>query len=142
MAAQSKMQRNVQRLIEERDRLRAELATFTAAMTGRIAGIESAIFLLQHEDDEPAAPERNKSSRGEAKTLLLDLLRDVGTSGLNAAIAEQIAQRRGLVLKLGTAASNLSRLKADGVIVHDGNRYRLPEFARQPGFAVVNGTES
>jgi len=142
MAALSKMQKNVQKLIDERDRLRAELSAFTATMTGRIAGLESAISLLQRDDGEPEPQDGAKSGRGEAKTLLLDLLREVGTSGLNAAIAEQIAKRRGIVLKRGTAASNLSRLKADGVVAHDGDKYRLPEFARQPGFVVVPGIGS
>ncbi len=53
MAAMSRMQKNVQRLIDERDRLRAELAAFTATITGRISGLESAIALLQHDGDEP-----------------------------------------------------------------------------------------
>ncbi|HEY1796663.1 MAG TPA: hypothetical protein VGG57_11145 [Stellaceae bacterium] len=137
MAALTKMQKNVQKLIDERDRLRRELAEFTSVMTGRIAGLEMAISLLQHDGDEPLPLAEGKSGRGEAKTLLLDLLREVGTQGLNAAIAEQIAIRRGIVLKRGTAASNLSRLKADNVVVHDGERYRLPEFARQSGLVVV-----
>jgi hypothetical protein len=131
MAAASKMQKNIQRLIDERDKLRRELADFTVGMTGRIAGLERAIALLQQDDDDPSSPDDEKAGRGEAKGLLLDLLREVGTTGLNAAMAEEIAQRRGLVLKRGTAASNLSRLKADGVVVHDGDRYRLPEFARR-----------
>lgn len=132
MAATSKMQKSIQKLIDERDKLRRQLHEFTATMTGRIAGIESAIALLQHDSDEPTPPDDDKAGRGEAKSLLLDLLREVGTTGLNAAMAEEIAQRRGLVLKRGTAASNLSRLKSDGVVVHDGDRYRLPEFARRP----------
>jgi hypothetical protein len=41
-----------------------------------------------------------------------------------------MAAKRGVDLKRGTAASNLSRLKTDGALVHDGQRYRLPEFSR------------
>ena len=130
MAAMSRMQKNVQRLIDERDRLRAELAAFTATMTGRIFGLESAIALLQNDGDEPTSPDGEKAGRGEAKTLLLDLLREAGTTGLNAAVAEQLARNCGAILKRGTAASNLSRLKADGVVVYDGDRYRLPEFTK------------
>jgi hypothetical protein len=130
MAGLRKMQKSIQPLLEERDRLRAELAAITQRMNGEIAGLEKAISLLQR-DDGDAIGDAPKTARGGAKTLLLDLLREVGTSGLNATIAEEIAKRRGEVLKRGTAASNLSRLKADGVVVHDGDRYRLPEFARQ-----------
>ena len=134
MATQRKaMKRSIQKLIDERDRLRSELAAYTATITGRIAGLETAIALLQKDDGEDGTDNAPaKAARGEAKTLLLDLLREVGTTGLNAAIAEEIAKRRGILLKRETAASNLSRLKADGVVLHDGERYRLPEFARQP----------
>ena len=137
MAATSKMQKNIQKLIDERNRLHRELAAFTATMTGRIAGLDSAIALLQNEGDEPITPNGGKVGRGEAKTQLLDLLREVESSGLNAAMAEEIAKSKGFVLKRSTAASNLSRLKKDGVVVHDGDRYRLPEYARQHG-ALVN----
>ena len=67
-----------------------------------------AIALLQHDGDEPTSPDGEKAGRGEAKTLLLDLLREAGTTGLNAAIAEQLAKHRGAILKRGTAASNLA----------------------------------
>lgn len=131
MAATSKMQKNIQRLIDERNRLQRQLAEFTATMTGRIAGLDSAIKLLQNDgEDDPTTPDGEKAGRGEAKTQLLDLLREVESTGLNAAMAEEIARNKGFVLKRSTAASNLSRLKKDGVVVHDGDRYRLPEFAR------------
>jgi hypothetical protein len=128
MAALRKMQKNIQPLIEERDRLRVELAAFTQRMNGEIAGLEKAISLLQHEDGD--APPTERVTRGSAKSLLLDLLREVGTTGLNATIAEQLATRRGGVLKRGTAASSLSRLSSDGVVIYDGDKYRLKEFAK------------
>lgn len=138
MAAIRKMPKNVQKLIHERDRLRAELAT----LTGKIAGIETAISLMLDDEDQASPADGGKSGRGEAKTLLLALLEETGATGLNASIAEDMAKRRGVTLKRGTAASNLSRLKADGVVVHDKDRYRLPKFVRQPGLAIVSGTIS
>jgi hypothetical protein len=144
MSVQRKqMQKNIQRLVEERDRLQAEFRDVAAAMRGRIAGLETAIAILQKDaDDNPADPNPGKPARGEAKTVLIDLLREQGTSGLNATIAADIAKQRGIPLKRETAASNLSRLKKDGVVVHDGERYRLPEFARPPGLVVVPGMAS
>ncbi len=79
MATQRKaMQRNIQKLIDERDRLRSELAAYTATLTGRIAGLETAIAFLQKDDGEDADSAPTKAGRGEAKTLLLDLLREAG----------------------------------------------------------------
>jgi hypothetical protein len=131
MAAPRKMQKNIQLLIAERDALRMQLNSFTATMKGRIEGIERAIALLQHFDNaESGEADSTKSGRGEAKALLIDLLREVGSSGLNATMAEDIAKRRGKVLKRGTAASNLSRLKQDGIVLYDQDRYRLKEFVR------------
>lgn len=143
MATQRKaMKKNIQKLIDERDKLRFELASMTATYQGRIGGIEMAIALLQKDDDDSPDGDPTQTGRGEAKALLLDLLREVGTTGLNATTAEEIAKRRGVTLKRATAASNLSRLKKDGVVVHDGERYRLPEFARPVTLAVIPGMAS
>jgi hypothetical protein len=131
MAAPRKMQKNIQLLLAERDALRVQLREFTATMTGRIEGIERAISVLQQYDNDETgnvADGDAKQGRGEAKALLLDLLREVGASGLNATMAEDIAKRRGKVLKRGTAASNLSRLKQDGIVLYDRDRYHLKEF--------------
>jgi hypothetical protein len=121
-----------QRLLEERDRLLQELE----ALKHRIGGLELAMSLLEKEDDDQSD---ETSGRGKAKELLLDLLREVGTTGLNANIAAQIALRRGKKLARGTAASTLSRLKADGIVSHENDRYRLVEFAR-PTRVVSGGT--
>lgn len=130
-----KMRESVQRLIDERTRLLIEIE----ALKNKIAGIELAISLLQQGDSDIAPEARDTSKRGNAKTLILDLLREVGTTGLNANTAVEIAARRGVVLQRGTAASNLSRLKADEIVIYDGDKYRLPEFTRQPGLAIVAG---
>jgi hypothetical protein len=124
-----KMKANVQRLLDERDRLMDE----SDALQNRIAGLELAISLLAKDDGE--SPATATSGRGKAKELLLDLLKEVGTTGLNASSAVEIAARRGVTLARGTAASNLSRMKKDGVVTYDGERYRLPEFSRSK---VVN----
>lgn len=122
----NKMQDAIDKLIAERTRL-----------LGEVAGIDRAITLLQADTTENSPP-----ARGNAKTLLIDLLREVQFNGLNATIAEEMAKKRGKILKRGTAGSNLSRMKADEVVTYDGNRYRLPEFTRQPPLAVVGGKGS
>ena len=104
-------------------------------LMGELAAIDRTIaYLIQSETDPASMPER-----GSAKTLLLDLLREVKYDGLNAEVAWSMAKKRGMTLKRGTAGSNLSRMKADGVVTYDGDRYRLPEFTRQPPLEVVAG---
>lgn len=125
--------KNVQRLIDERDKLVDDME----ALKHRIGGLELAISLLEKDDDGQA--ENGTSGRGKAKELLLDLLKEAGTTGLNATTAVEIAARRGKKLQRGTAASTLSRLKTDGVVLHEHDRYRLVEFAR-PKIAAVSGS--
>jgi hypothetical protein len=123
---------SVRRLIEERDRLLAEIA----ALQNQVTGLERAISLLDHE-----AP-RDGETGGKApqvKSLILSLLKEVGTTGLVLETAMDMAQRRGQKLNRGTVASTLSRLKREGAILHDGQRYRLPEFSR-PSLVSNGGT--
>jgi hypothetical protein len=98
------------------------------AIKNQITGLELAISVIDRDDEASSSGER--AGRGTVKTLLLTLLREAGTTGLNATTAHEMAIRRGLKLARGTAASNLSRMKGDKVVVYDGERYRLPEFAK------------
>jgi hypothetical protein len=133
MAPRGKMKANVQRLLEERDRLLQQIE----ALKQTVGGLELAISLLEKEDNDQ--PHKGTSGRGKAKEVLLDLLKEVGTTGLNASSAVEIAARRGVKLARGTAASTLSRLKADGVVIHEHDRYRLVEFSRPKPVVNVTG---
>jgi hypothetical protein len=130
-------------LMRERDRLIDQwgrLNDQAEAVSNKIQGLELAISIIQKGDGgaddadaEVAKPATN------VKALLLDLAREAKAEGLNANISVKMAAKRGVALKRGTAASNLSRLKTDGALVHDGQRYKLPEFARPKssgGFSV------
>jgi hypothetical protein len=108
-------------------------------LQGELTGIEKAITLAEHPF---AAAPLERPQRGNAKTLLIDLLQEVKEGGLNASLAEQLAAQRGKVLKRGTAGSNLSRMKADGVVNYDGDKYRLPQYTRAPLLAVAGGKVS
>jgi hypothetical protein len=130
--AKAKMKETIAKLTRERDRLLEE----SKALNNKIAGVELSISVLLREDEQQSVSDT--SQRGAAKTVLLDLLREVGGTGLNAATAVELAARRGVKLDRGTAASNLSRMKKDEVVVHDGDRYRLPEFTRQPALSIVS----
>jgi hypothetical protein len=130
------MKHHVEKLTKERDRLLIE----QEALRNKIMGVELSIATLLKEDGQQSLTDTSK--RGNAKTILLDLLREAAGAGLNGTIAAEMAEKRGVKLARGTAASTLSRMKADKAITYDGQRYRLPEFARQPTLAIVGGKGS
>ena len=122
--ASPKMKANIKMLVVERDRLLDQME----ALKHKISGLELAISLIDRDDSQQPATDTSK--RGNAKGLLLDLLKEAGTTGLTSSSAVEIAGRRGVKLERGTAASNLSRMKADNIVVYDGTTYRLAEFMR------------
>lgn len=126
-----KAKENVKTLIEERDKLLREMD----ALKNKIAGLELAITLIQKGGEAVANVIGTAPPRGGTKTILLDLLRQAGTTGLNATSAVEMAARQGITLDRGTVASSLSRMKADQVVNYENERYRLPEFNR-PGMTI------
>jgi hypothetical protein len=130
-----KAKANVKTLMEERDRLLREMD----ALKNKIAGLELAISLIQKGGEQATGEPRQ---RGTTKATLLGLLREVGTTGLTATSAVEMAARRNITLERNTAASNLSRMKADKLVVYDGDKYRLPEFARPPITVVTGGAKA
>ncbi len=124
-----------QRLLAERDRLLKE----RDALDNQIAGLERAIALVVGDEELPAATTRSK--RTSTKSFVLSLLDEVGTTGLNAAIAVDLANRRGVRIERGSVSSLLSRFKADGVVAFDGERYRLPKYASKPNLSTIEEGE-
>ena len=115
------------RLLEERDRLLAEIE----ALRNRVQGLEIAIALVDGEDipREETRKARNSGTKGA----ILDLLMEAGTTGLNAANAIEIAGRRGQHLDRQSVSSLLSRLKRDKVVVYEDDRYKLIQFSKERG---------
>lgn len=133
------MKATLKPLLAERDRLIDQVSRLyeqAEAARNKLDGLELAIKLLEKGQVEELPSEAKPASN--IKVLLLDLAREVKADGLNANIAVQLAAKRGINLKRGTAASNLSRLKTDNALVHDGDRYRLPEFARRPTRVILD----
>lgn len=112
----------------QRDRLLAEIE----ALKNKVAGLELALSLLggDQKSEEAAKPDR---SRGGLRQVLTDLLREAGTTGLNAASAVEVAERRGMHLDKQSVSSTLSRMKAEGSVHYNGERYRLTQFANLDG---------
>jgi len=131
-----KNQEMKRRLLDERDMLLRQ----REAIDNQIAGLERAIALVG--DDATQSPQQRPIGTGKrtaTKAIVLDLLRDVGTTGLNAQVAVDLANKRGVTLDRASVSSLLSRLKADGIVAFDGDKYRLNEFApnRSPDDATV-----
>ena len=75
---------------------------------------------------------RRRHPRGAVKGVLLQLLEETGTDGLNARLAVAMAAARGIDVDRTTLSSLLSRLKADDIVAHDGYRYRLRVNEKRP----------
>ena len=109
--------------IEDRER---ELA----ALKSELAGFQRAYNAIKGRPAErgsiipPLRPPRSN-----VKQTVLDLLHQQGAAGLNASTAVELAAKRNESIQQSTVSSLLSRFKADGVAVYDGNVYRLKEFA-------------
>lgn len=131
----SKVPASMKKLIAQRDLLLKEMD----ALRNKIAGLEMAIALVGG-NDEPTENSRRRSS-ASVKAVLLDLLTEVGTTGLTAAEAVELANRRGKTLNINSVSSTLSRFKGDGAVVRDGDRYTLKEYVREPLQPVANVVE-
>lgn len=126
----AKVSANMQKLIDQRDVLLREIE----ALRNKVAGLEMAIALM----DGAAQPSNGTTkSAASVKNVLLDLLNEVGTTGLSAAGAVELANRRGITLNQNSVSSTLSRFKQDNVVVYDGERYRLSKFVAESRAAQV-----
>jgi hypothetical protein len=109
---------NMKRLLEERDRLAAEIE----ALKHRLAGLNHAIELLSGEPIPHASAGDRR--RGNVKSTVLGLMQEFSTNGLSASETVEIAARRGIQLDRASVSSLLSRLKREGTLTYDGAKYR------------------
>jgi hypothetical protein len=119
---------DMQRLLDQRDQLLREIE----ALRHKVAGIEMAIALLDNSGDAKSAPRSSRS----VKAVVLDLLKEMGTTGLNTLTVVEMANRRGITLNAASVGSTLSRFKRDGIVTLHGDRYRLREYD-QPTDTIV-----
>lgn len=116
---------NMKALIDQRDKLLIEFD----ALRNKIVGLEMAISILESGSPTTKVEPKSTSRRTGVKGFVLDLLKERGTGGLNAAIAVEISHKRGVLMDRGSVSSLLSRLKQDNVVTYDGHIYRLHEFS-------------
>ena len=119
-ARKAEMQRKL--IEQQRDKLLGEIE----ALKHKVSGLEMALSYFGAEDS--AESSRGEKTRGGLKQTLTELLRETGTTGLNATTAVEIAERRGIHLDRQSVSSTLSRMKAEGLVDYSGERYRLIQF--------------
>lgn len=123
---------NMKLLFERREQYRLE---FEAAKA-RLETIEGLIRQMSGE----AVPDvviDVRPRRGGLKEIILELCEEAGEAGLSTAEVVTIAkEKRGITLQPPSVSSTFSRFKADGVLMYDGQRYRLKKFAGPRSAAV------
>jgi hypothetical protein len=117
----------LQKLHQTRAQMEAELE----ALKNKLAGVRLAIDVLEGNDADDDADDSGRARRGAVKEALYALLKECGKTGLNAVTAVELAKKRGLELDRNTVSSTLSRMKKDGALDHDGERYRLKGLDQQ-----------
>lgn len=81
---------------------------------------------------EGGAPVQRKRSPN-IKPLVLDLMSRAGFTGATSAEVDSAVRQRVPTVAKDTVGSVLSRLKADGALTYDGERYYEKRFTPQPG---------
>ena len=117
------------KLLQER---RAVLQTELAAAQARLHEVENLLRVMGGE----VTPELSRAAvlidrirRGDLNNIVLSLYEQAAEAGLSTAECVAAAGRAGTPLKATSVSSLLSRLKSDGVLMYDGERYRLKRFA-------------
>lgn len=115
-------------LDDEIERIDAEIA--------RLQIERSALMRLKTRMIGPSEvpPPVNEGRRRSAniKPLILDTMRERGPHGATSNEVAAIVRERVPTVAKDTVGSILSRLKADGALVHDGERYFDAKFAPKP----------
>lgn len=109
--------------MKELDKLIADTEQQIEHLQIKLSGMLEARRAMSGEPE----PVKQRTPRANVKQRVLDLLQEVRHSGLNAAMAVQMAKERGETLDRGSVSSLLSRLKNEGTVTYDGVVYKLAE---------------
>ena len=115
------------KLLQDR---RNQLLTELAAIQVRLSEVDGLIRTMSGEaTPEPTPAASNRIRRGDLNNIVLSLYEQAADTGLSTAECVAAAGKAGTPLKATSVSSLLSRLKSDGVLMYDGERYRLKRFA-------------
>ena len=117
--------REQMKMIEsELSRIRAELAKLKA-QEEVLLGLQSRM-----NGDPNLVPARKRSPA--IKPLVLDILTFAAFTGATSGEVDQTVRRSVPTVAKDTVGSVLSRLKSDGALAYDGERYYVKEYAPRP----------
>lgn len=105
----------------ELDRIRMEIARLKAQE-------EVLLSLRARMNGEPEQlPQKTRSPA--IKPLVLDIMRESGWAGRTSGEVDELVRAKVPTVAKDTVGSVLSRLKSDGALSYDGQRYYVKEFA-------------
>lgn len=94
---------------------------------------ETLMDLLRQLSGEPIVEEKPVRRRAPSvKPLVLDFMKDAGERGATSAEVDEAIRAINPTVAKDTVGSVLSRLKADGALVYDGDRYYEKRHAPRP----------
>lgn len=105
------------------DRMIAETNTEIATLQAKLFGMMEARRVMSGKP--PARERRARAPRASVKDAVLRLLEEHRHSGINAKMAVQMAEDRGIHLRRDTVSGLLSRLAKEGTLSYDGRVYRI-----------------
>jgi hypothetical protein len=124
---------------EQKAMIEGELGRVRAEMEKLKAQEELLLRLLAHANGEPG-PESPRKRSPSIKPLVLDIMARAGFTGATTAEVDKEVREKVPTVAKDTVGSILSRLKSDGALTYDGERYYEKRFTPQDGggLRVVN----
>lgn len=116
---------------EQMNNMKSKLATIRDEIARLRAQEEVLVELIGMEGGEaPQATARKRSPN--IKPLVLELMNRAGFTGATSAEVDAAVKQRVPSVAKDTVGSVLSRLKSDGALTHDGERYYEKQYAPKP----------
>ena len=113
--------------------IKSQLETVRAQIERLRVKEETLLELLRELTGEPIAEQKPLRSRApNVKPLVLDFMREVGERGATKVEVDQAVRTLNPAVAKDTVGSVLSRLKADGALGYEGDRYYEKRFTPRP----------
>lgn len=115
---------------EQMTLIQSELAAVREQIARLQAKEEVLVSLLSKLSGEPiAATKQARKRSGSVKPVVLDVMAEVAAAGATSAEVDAKVRQRVPTVAKDTVGSVLSRLKSDGALIFDGDRYYEKRFA-------------
>jgi hypothetical protein len=112
--------------------IEGELAQVRAEIERLRVKEETLLGLLGKMGGESPSPSTQRKRSPNIKPLVLELMNRAGFTGATSAEVDQAVRQRVPTVAKDTVGSVLSRLKSDGALTYDGERYYEKQFAPKP----------